>query len=513
MNQIAVIDIGSNSVKLVLAKYDAYGFQIIDEIKESVRLGEGMDQNDYMKDNRMEKAMETLEMFVDLCEATNTLKIIAVATAAVRNASNGQDFIKRIKRELDLNVSILSGQEEAFYDYCGVVNSIDEKDALIIDIGGGSIEVIYMKDRQVKASHSFDFGAVTLSAMFDLKNNIKEKSIKKLENFLKDAFDDLKWLKDTQVNTLIGVGGTIRNIAKIDKRKKDYSYDRVHYYEMNQDSVGEVYDLVKSLDLKGRKNLEGLSKKRSDIFVGANGFVYYLMCYLNLNHLILSGKGIREGILYYDKILNGHIVDDVLEYSLNTQMDKLPKFKSHTLHVRKLFKTLVFHLESLFSFTFDTFNGSIEKVLDTAGALHDLGSIINYYDHHEHTFYMILNADINGINHRERLLAAFIAASHRHVSYALHKYNLNRKQFSDIINRKGDDKELIRKAGILLEIAEGLDRNMSGAIEIKDIKVQDESVIILIESEKNPKLEISDALEASQGFKSKFNKTLLIKEV
>jgi exopolyphosphatase/guanosine-5'-triphosphate,3'-diphosphate pyrophosphatase len=167
-------------------------------------------------------------------------------------------------------------------------------------------------------------------------------------------------------------------------------------------------------------------------------------------------------------------------------------------------------LEPLFSFKFSNFDGSIEKVVKTAGLLHDLGSIINYYDHHEHTFYMILNSDVNGVNHREQLLAAYIAASHRHVSYSLHKYNLNRRQFTDIIDRKGDDKELIRKVGILLEIAEGLDRNMSGAIKIHEIEIDEAVVRIFIKSSKNPNLEISDALEAAKGFEKKFNRQLKI---
>lgn len=513
MNQIAVIDIGSNSIKLVLAKYDAYGFQIIDELKESVRLGEGMDKNDFMKEDRMLKGLETLQMFKDLCVATKTKRIIAVATAAVRNATNGEAFIKRIKDTLDLDVKTLTGQEEAFYDYCGVVNSIDEANGLIIDIGGGSIEMIWMANRKIKHSHSFDFGAVTLASMFNLTDEVKESSVKALKEYLLKAFKSIEWLKKENFDLLIGVGGTLRNIAKIDKRQKDYSFDRIHNYEMTAETVENVFDQVKGLSLKDRKNISGLSKKRADIFIGANGFVLYLMEHLGINQLTLSGKGIREGLLYNDKILDGHIVADVLEYSLMAQVDKLPKFKSHTLNVHDLLKQLVMALEPLFSFKFSNFDGSIEKVVKTAGLLHDLGSIINYYDHHEHTFYMILNSDINGVNHREQLLAAYIAASHRHVSYSLHKYNLNRRQFTDIIDRKGDDKELIRKVGILLEIAEGLDRNMSGAIKIHGVEIDEKRVKIYIKSSKNPILEITDALEAAKGFEKKFDRELSIIQV
>lgn len=513
MNKIAVIDIGSNSIKLVLAIYNKHGFQIIDEIKESVRLGEDMDKNDYMKEARIEKALETLKMFKGLCKKTNTKKIVSVGTAAVREATNQKDFLKRVKKETGLKVKVLSGKKEAFYDYCGVVNSIDKKNGIIIDIGGGSIELTWMKDRKVEKIKSFNFGAVTLSSMFDLKDKIKSSSINKLNEFLKKEFDKLDWLKKENFKTFIGVGGTIRNIARINKRKKDYPFKRMHNYKMDKDEVKEVFELVSNKDYKERRKISGLSKKRADIFVGANSFVYELMNYLDINDLLISGKGIREGILYNEKILNGHIVKDVLDYSISEQMEKISTFKSHMENVYELLNTLVFKLEDLYSFKFSEFNGSVFKIVKTAGLLHDLGSIIDYYNHHEHTFYMILNSNINGINHREQLIAAFIAASHRHKRYKLHKYNLNRKTFTSIIDRKGKDKEMIRKTGILLEIAESLDRNMSGDISIKDINIKSESVEILVTSINNPKLEISDALEVKKGFKSKFKKDLVIKDI
>lgn len=513
MDQIAVIDIGSNSIKLVLAKYDEYGFQIIDELKESVRLGEGMDQNDFMKETRIAKGMETLEMFNDLCLATKTDKIVAVATAAVRNATNGKEFISRVKKQIGLDIQILSAEEEAFYDYCGVVNSIDIKDGLIVDIGGGSIEIVWMKDRKAHKVHSFDFGAVTLSSMFHLQDKIREDSLKKLRKHLMNAFEGIKWLDSENFDVLLGVGGTIRNIGRINQRKKKYSLAKMHYYQLQLKEVSTVFGLVSSKNLKKRLKIKGLSKKRADIFVGANGFIKYIMEYLSIDDLLISGKGIREGILYNEKILGGHIVENVLNYSLKSNMIKLPEFTSHMEHVHKLLNILVTNLKGLFSFEFKSFDGSIDKIIKTAASLHDIGSIIDYYDHHEHTFYMILNSDINGITHREQLLAAFIAASHRHTNYDLHKYNLNRKQFKDIISKDGKDKELIRKVGILLEIAESLDRNMTGAIMIQSCEVTDENVIIKITSRKNPNLEIIDALECSKGFEKKFKKNLIIKSL
>jgi exopolyphosphatase/guanosine-5'-triphosphate,3'-diphosphate pyrophosphatase len=168
-------------------------------------------------------------------------------------------------------------------------------------------------------------------------------------------------------------------------------------------------------------------------------------------------------------------------------------------------------LESEFSFKFKNYPDRINRIIKTATLLHDVGTNINYYDHHEHSFYVILNADLYGLTHRELLLAAYIAASHRHSKYSLHKYNLNRKSFKDIIDRKGNDKELIRKSGIVLEIAESLDLNRKGLVKSVELEIEASHILFKIYSKHDLRLEIEDAVEAASGFESIFNKKLKFK--
>lgn len=510
MKKLAIMDIGSNSIKMILVDYrEDKSFRIIDELKETVRLGEGMHKNSYLKEDRIQKAIQTLTLFKNLCDAVEVDEIIAVATAAVREADNQQKFLDRVYKQTGLEIRVLTGKEEAYYDYRGVSNSFDQKSALIMDVGGGSVELVLMEDRMVKESISLPFGALTITEEFDLYD--ENKNDKNLKKYLKEEFSQLDWLHDLNELPLIGVGGTIRNIAKIWQRKNNYSLERLHFYNLRAKNVNSVYKEVSKKSIEERKNISGLSSKRADIFIGASALVNYLMDFTGIDDLIISGKGIREGLVY-DFLLDDKLpVSDVLDYSIRNLLHNFDLNEKHAAKVNELSKSILYQLESEFSFKFENYPDRINRIIKTATLLHDIGTNINYYDHHEHSFYVILNADLYGLTHRELLLAAYITASHRHSKYSLHKYNLNRKSFKDIIDRKGNDKELIRKSGIVLEIAESLDLNRKGLAERVELEIEAKYILFKIYSKHDLRLEIEDAEEAASGFDSLFNKELKFK--
>lgn len=505
MKKLAVIDIGSNSIKMILVDYRSdKSFRIIDELKETARLGEGMHQNSYLKEGRIQKALQTLTLFKNLCDAVEVDQIVAVATAAVREADNQQKFLDRVYNQTGIEVRVLAGKEEAYYDYKGVANSFDLESGLVMDVGGGSVELVLMENRKVKESISLPFGALTITEKFDLyESNNSDKEIK---DYLYEEFSKLEWLQNIEDEPLLGVGGTIRNIAKIWKRKNDYPLELLHYYIMESKNVKSVYKEVSSKNIEERKDISGLSSKRADIFIGASALVNYLMKFTGINDLVISGKGIREGLVYDFLIEKDSPVDDVLDYSIKNLLHNFDLNEKHAENVYQLTKNMIAQLKSEFSFDFDEFPDRINKIIKTAALLHDVGTNINYYDHHEHSFYVILNADLYGLTHRELLLSAYIAASHRHSKYSLHKYNLNRKSFKDIISKNGQDKELIRKIGIILEIAESLDINRKGLVERVEIEKRPTKIIFNIISNYDLRLEIENAMETVSGFNSLFGK-------
>lgn len=299
MKRIAIIDIGSNSIKLVVVQINENNsFSIIDEVKETVRLGKDMTIHGGLNPSRIERAIKILSFFKYICEAKGVTEIIAVATEAVRWASNQVEFINRVNSQLGIEIRVLPGTSEAYYDYFGNINSMDIFNALLIDIGGSSTELIWVEDRNLKASISLPFGAINLTERFSLYKAIDEKTEKDFKEFVLSYYEDIPWLKEIKNIPVVGVGGTIRNIAKISRKKKNYPIDNMHNYHTTVEEVTEIYNMAKVKDNTERKKIKGLSKERADIFLGAVGAVVTLFEFLGLKELYISGCGIREGILY-----------------------------------------------------------------------------------------------------------------------------------------------------------------------------------------------------------------------
>lgn len=499
MKKIGIIDIGSNSVRLVLAKIDESGsFRIFSDVKESVRLGAGMGDHLKLRPDRIELAIKTLKLFKIMCDATNVDEILAVATAAVRKAKNRDYFLERVQAEIGINIRVLSGEEEAFYAYWGVINSIDFDKGLIMDIGGGSTELILVENHKISNSISLPFGSINLAQKFNLSNKPKAADIKALESFLIENYNKIPWLCDAKDYPLIGVGGTIRNMGNIVRKDSNYPLDITHNFIINKTEINKLYKLVRDKSLSERKNIKGLSKDRADIFVGVSSAVYKLFEHCKLKDLIVSGSGIREGIIY-DCILNTNKpVKDVLDFSIHNIASRYELDMEHSKHIYKLTSSLYSQIIGKEKSDVD-----IQKILKTASILHDTGINIRFYNHTQHSFYMILNAGINGLTHKELLMSAYIAALHRNK-----KFKINWVRYKKLL--KKEDVEIIRRLGVLLRIAESFDICFNR--RIKDVKCISSSneVKIQIIADTNPEAEINHALSASEQFKKIFRKNLSI---
>lgn len=499
MERIAIIDIGSNSIRLVLVQINKNNcFSIIDEVKETVRLGKDMTIYGGLNPLRIEKAIKTLSFFKCLCEAQNVTKIIAVATEAVRKASNQVDFMNMVKSELDIEIQILPGTSEAYYDYFGNINSMDITDALLLDIGGSSTELIWVEKRKLKASISLPFGAINLTERFSLHKAMNEKTEKDLKEFVLSFYKDIPWLKEIKNVPIIGIGGTIRNIAKISRKKNNYPIDNLHNYQISVDEVFQIYNMTKVKDSGERKKIKGLSKERADIFLGAAGAVVTLFQFLELKDLYVSGCGLREGIIYEYILQNNTPLNSVLDFSINNHMLNYEMDINHAKQVWKLTQSLYNDLKLILNIDDDC-----NKILKTAALLHDSGIRISYYDHHAHSFYIIANSKINGLSHKEQLMAAYIAALHRKNDF---KIDLNK--YEKIITEK--DIEIIQKLSILLRICESLDSGANSNVINVSCSIESDTVTISIESKADSPLEIGQCLDCATAFEKTTGKKLII---
>lgn len=498
MKRISVIDIGSNSIRLVIVDINNEYFKVVDEFKETVRLGKDINKDGSLCSKRMQKAIDTLGFFKKLCDELSVDEIIAVATEAVRKASNREEFIQNVYKKTEINIDIIDGKMEAYYDFLGGINSLNINDCLMIDIGGASTELIEVRNKQIKNSISFPFGALSLAEKFKLSGKGCMINESHLKNYVKEFFTKAPWLKNIRGVPLVGIGGTVRNIAKIHRRKIKYTFDTIHNYQMTPEQVKEIYNFVVCKTISSRKKVKGLSIDRIDIFPNAVSVVNAVMEYCNISEIYVSSKGLRDGILYSYILKDNSIIDDVLDFSLRNLMINYGINIVHAERVWNMCSSLYTQLENLIKAPRD-----FSKILKVSSLLHDCGITLDYHNHHKHSFYMILNSSLYGLCHKDILISAYIAALHRKQDFALtepyHKKLIKREEL-----------QIIEKLGVLLQISESLDRGLNGNVEQADVLIDENSVTLKLHSKNDSSLEINEALIASDRFKKLFKKKLII---
>ena len=260
----------------------------------------------------------TLKAFAHMAEAMDSLEIYAVATAAVRLAKNGNEFLTLVKERTGIDLECIDGTEEAYLGFLGVVNTIGLRDFILFDLGGASIEVTLVKDRAVKHSVSLPMGALTLTGKFQSGDEMSEKERKNLISHIQDVLSKEKWLKDKQL-PLVGIGGTVRNLAKIDQRAHNYPIEKLHNYELSFERLDAIYEDVCTRTLEQRRKISGLSFERADIIVAGTALIRELMLFVDANTIRVSGCGLRDGLFYryYGRnyMNEDGIVDDILLHS------------------------------------------------------------------------------------------------------------------------------------------------------------------------------------------------------
>ncbi|MDD4002721.1 MAG: Ppx/GppA phosphatase family protein [Clostridia bacterium] len=503
MKKIAIIDIGSNNARLVIVNILEGGyFMVLDELKESVRLGQNMERDSFLKPARVAQTIKTLKMFRRLCDSYNVEKIIAVGTSAVRRAKNQRSFLDEVQVTCGIKIKVLTAEEEARLVYHGVINSMDIPKGLILEIGGGSTKIIYYIRRNIIAFETLPFGAVTLTDLFATDNLSPQEQALKIEEFFTEQLKKLTWLKEIDPDTrLIGVGGSFRNLGKISRKVKKYPLEMAHNYVLPTEEFVNIYDMIKVLDIDKKMKVRGLSSGRADIIPSAFAQIKAFTDYVQIPEITISGCGLREGIMfnYSSPITLEKPISDVLTHSLNTLISYYYINSSHVEHVTDLSVQLFKQLRVLHKFP-----RQLLKILKIASMLYDCGKRIKYYNYHRHSYYNILNSNLYGVSHRDLTLAAFVVFAHRKDDLV----NAEWIKYKHLIGE--EDYDVVRKLGVILNIAVSLDRSMSGVVKTLNCDLLGDSVIMKTEIEGDAVLEIKNALGAASEFKKAFGKNLEI---
>ncbi len=502
MDRVALIDLGSNTARLVIYDILEGGYFVVaEEHREAVRLGE-TENDGCLKQTRIMQAIATLKSFKELCAIKNVNQILAVATAAVRNANNQKTFLSDVFNATGLRITAVSEEEEATYVYQGVINTMDIPRGLIMEIGGGSTKFVYYNRRTILHTQIFDFGAVTLSNMFAKPGVSPEECADKMVDYVRKQLERVDWFKELDPDTqLIGVGGSCRNLARIIRKVKKYPLDMVHNYNMDVEDFNYVYNMIRPLDLDKKRRIKGLSSARADVFPSALAVIKATIEHMGFSKIVASGSGLREGVMF-NYVVPQTIekpISDVVGYSLNCVATHMGVNVPHAVQTFNLCVQLFKQLRVLHKFP-----RQYVKVLRVCAMLHDIGKAFKFYNHPKHTSYMILNSNIKGLSHRDLVLASLVTAINdkEEVNYA------DWAKYNGILST--EDVEAVKKLSVILRLAIALDTSMRGIVTEISCDVLGDSVIMKTELTGNAILELKAANQVALDFKKVFKKNLEI---
>lgn len=469
----AIIDIGSNTIRLVLYKYDVKrGMKEIENIKVVARLRNYILPNGTLSEQGILKLKNILISFQDMLHDYGINNVLATATAAIRQSTNGQEILEKMKDEIGIEIKLLSEEQEAFYGYLAVVHSIATPSAVTIDMGGGSTEITYFHNKQLIKSYSFPFGSVSLKQQFMKSNTLTIEERNRIYQFAKQQFLSLNWLVGLML-PVIGIGGSARNMAKMDQRKKKYPISGIHQYKMTKEDFNSIRLEIAGLSFEELKQLDGLSSDRADIIAPVLEVFQALMDVVQSPIFQFSRKGLREGLIF-EKILNENpsAFDKyrVFEINIDFLAQEFGKSEAHNQYFVKLceitYREFCRHGALLYS-------DDDLTIMMQAAKLFYLGEYIEADAASQHTFYLLSNRSIDGLGHKERVRLALLA------SYK------NKDEFKRYVQPflewfTKDELKQIQGIGALLKFVYALDASKRKIVENIEIDQKEQHTIIRI---------------------------------
>ena len=465
---LAAIDMGTNSFHMVVARIDPKlpAFTIIAREKDTVRLGDCEAKTGCLKSEVMERAIATLGRFLDIAKTFNAEQVIAVATSAVREAPNGRDFLKQVAEELDLNVSLISGQEEARRIYLGVLSGMEfnNESQVIIDIGGGSTELILGDSSEPRCLTSTKIGAVRLTGQFVKTDPISREEFAYLQAYIRISLerpiDELR----SQFNAgeplrLIGTAGTIETLAAINAREKLGTVPSpLAGYQLSLKDLRDLVNRFRKLSYSERLAIPGMSDKRAEIILAGSLILQEAMTLLGIESLTVCDRSLREGVIV-DWMLAHGLIENRLRYQGSIRQRSIMHMANkYQVNLEQSERTAAFAL-NFFDLTQGILHywGTEERELLWAAAiLHNCGLYVSHSAHHKHSYYLIRNGELLGYTETEIEVIANLARYHRK--------NPPIKKHDNFVILTKKYREVVSKLHPFLRLAVALDRRQIGAI-------------------------------------------------
>ena len=461
----AFIDIGTNSIRLLLVRFAPnHHYTVLSQQKEMVRLGEDEFIDNRLQPEAMRRAALVCRTFAEMARGYGADEIVAVATAATREAENQREFLRLLAHEAGIHVHIISGLEEARLIYLGVAGGVHlgDRKALFIDIGGGSTEIILGDQRQHDFLDSLKLGALRLTSRFFRPGEtgpVSPDRFAAIQQYVRNAtVRTAQRLRELPPPALaIGGSGTIENLADIAIRHV-HKRARLRDDPLTLAALQAVVRLLCALPLAERRTFAGINPARADIIIAGAAILETLMEVLDIPELRISDRGLREGLIEdYLRRTHSDLPGDltIRERSV-LQLGRACQFEEvHAAAVTKLALQLY---DSAAGVGLHRFGPAERELVGHAATLHDIGAFLSYTNHHAHTYYLIRNADLLGFDQTEIAVMALLARFHR-------KGFPSKAEHPDYAALDRRSRRVVRGLSPLLRLAESLDRSHAGVVE------------------------------------------------
>jgi exopolyphosphatase/guanosine-5'-triphosphate,3'-diphosphate pyrophosphatase len=484
MERVAVVDMGSNSWRLVVFGYEpgTPWWSLVDEIREAVRVGAGMGEDRLLQPDRIDRAIHTAAVFDAFCRASGIDRMDAVATSAIRDAHNGDELLDAIRARTALDPRVISGEEEARYGFLAIANSTTIVDGFGLEMGGGSIQTLRIAGRDLADAESLPLGSVSVSEEFLPREKATAKGMKALRRRVAGDLEALGWW--TGGGRLVGIGGTIRNLAAAAMKRLDLPDLDVQGFTLTREALDELIELLAARPASKRGSVAGIKPDRGDVILGGALVLAAALETGDFDAVEVTEAGLREGIFFERLLGEGRLFEDVRRESVENLAHRFNSDPDHVRHVAELSLAM---FDGLAAAGVQDLGPPERELLWAACMLHDIGTAIDYDDHHRHSHYLILNAGLPGFSPREVVMIGLIARYHR-------KGDPDATQLGDLAE-SGDGDRLRLLCG-LIRLAEQLERSRDRSVKAVNVALTNGR--IAVEAETDPRADASVGIWAAR---------------
>jgi exopolyphosphatase/guanosine-5'-triphosphate,3'-diphosphate pyrophosphatase len=512
--RLAAIDVGTNSIRLVVVEVLADGsFRVMDDEKVLARLGRGMAADGALSAAAMDTAAEAVMHLKTIADGYGASQIRAVGTCAIREASNGTDFVQLVRERAGLELKVISSEEEARLAFTSVANAFDigSMMAAVVDIGGGSTEVVLSSGSVIERICPLELGAVRLTEMFDLGGeSIGEHQYREMRQHVKRAIRTHIGRPPFVPQIVVGTGGTFSSLASMSMNRgssgigNDSLPFSIRGYELQRSEVKHFLDHLRKLTVRERTRTPGLNADRADIIVAGLTIADCVLKHLGVNRVRVHDEGIRTGLIY-EMLSEGTSPEPVRETSVD-RLRSVRRFAAscdhdhqHAEHVTALALQLFDELARQPSSRGEAWASAESRdLLHAAALLHDVGYLINYSKHHKHSYHLIIHSRLAGFTHREMQIIANVARYHRGADPKRKHRNFSRLSV--------EDQALVRRLAAILRLCVGLDRSHTQRVRSVHVACYDETALVEIAAEREPCVELWGAQRKCRLFEEVFGK-------